>query len=472
MTKTSVSLVSLALVVAACIDRDERSSRPAVAREGTAPDAHDARPGNETKTADQRAVAPDAGKAHPAASLAVEREVPLPPAPARLDAPARFADVIPRLSHPFGTGLYANLVYEGNNSNMRGARLPSELYEEPDGATTAGRWRRAASSVRGVFVLRDALFSQQDHALDQRAFALAMPPSWITAAVNEVVAGRTPRPVRAPAPDDDDAWAAIATAADLFGSFPPSARLHAWACRRMLGTDADTRARIENARHAVRELAAQAEPMILAAGEGPEAVAAAGAEQVAATDRAYFGAELRRTRVIPITVENPNRHEIEDEGKGFEVAGRDVSGQAIAIARDALLRRRLRDGDLALERYDLSRPEERRRAIALLERLVPADVSGAAPPHRLWLWVTGPLEENEHRGVDATAYIATFHAEVARANVDSSRLRYVSKPYVDLPRTGRGRALVEAADRMRALGLPLSVNLGTAALGAAIRDAP
>ena len=188
-------------------------------------------------------------------------------------------------------------------------------------------------------------------------------------------------------------------------------------------------------------------------------------------DRIYFSTEIRRDHVIPIGVENPNQHEIEDEGKGLEIAGREVPRQAIALARDAIYRRRLLDGDIAVERYDLSQASERRRGIALLERLVPGE-DGTTTGHVVWLWVTGPLESNAHLGVDATAYFADFRAQVEGANIDMSRVRFLSKPHVVLPSSGRGPALVREAERLRSLGLPLSVNLATGMLERAIASAP
>jgi hypothetical protein len=385
-------------------------------------------------------------------------------------APAELEDVIPRVGAPLGQ-LCANLRYEANNPSLRGRRLPEGLYED-SGEVIAERWREAASSVRGLFVLRDALFSQQDHPLDHRAVALAMPPSWVTAAVAEVLSGRTPAPVVAPRPGDDAAWAAV-DAGRMFGSFPPSASLSGWARRPLAGAAPVTRARVENARAGVAALARSAQAMIDAAPGGAEAVARAGAEQIAASDRRYFGDALRRDHVVPISVENPNRHEIEDEGKGFMPMPTPLPApgavspaaleRAVRLATDAVLRRRLADGDLALERYDLTAPADRRRAIDLLERLIPRRASGAGRTV-VWLWVNGRLDERGVGGEDATAHIAGFRAEVAAADVDVARLRYLSKPHVALPGPGRARALREAVARFRGLGLPLSVNLGTGPL--------
>jgi hypothetical protein len=389
------------------------------------------------------------------------------PAPARAGAcvaPAELERVIARVGAPLGT-VCSNLVYEANNPSMRGPRRPEGLYVD-SGEVVAGRWREAASSSRGLFVLRDALFSQQDHPLDGRVVALAMPPSWVTAAVAEVLSGRELRPVVAPRLDDDRAWAAAG--ATMFGSFPPSDSLLGWARRPRAGEPPEVRERVENARAAMQALAASARAMIDASPRGAEAVALAGAEQIAASDRRYFGDALRRDRVIPISVENPNRHEIEDEGKGFlpfpppapSAVSPATLERAARMATGAVLGRRLADGDLALERYDLTSAADRRRAIALLERLIPRGGQG----HAVWLWVNGRLDERGVSGEDATAHIAGFRAEVAVAPVDVARLRYLSKPHVELRGAGRARALRDAVARFRALDLPLSVNLGTGPL--------
>lgn len=464
-------VIALALVLAAACGAERDDDRPsprfvrspdAAVSPGRAPaDAASGDAGREPEREPERRP-PDMADAGPDAGAA-------PAQRASCVAPAELERVIPRVGAPLGE-LCSNLVYEANNPSMRGRREPEGLYVD-SGEVIAARWREAASAARGVFVLRDALFSQQDHPLDQRAVALAMPPSWVTAAVAEVLSGRELRPVVAPRLDDDRAWAAAG--ATIFGAFPPSESLGGWAARPRAGEPPEVRGRIENARAAVQSLAASAQAMVDAAPRGAEAVAQAGAEQIAASDRRYFGAALRRDRVIPISVENPNRHEIEDEGKGFlpfplpaaSVVSPPTLERAVRMATDAVLRRRLADGDLALERYDLTVPADRRRAIALLERLIPR---GAGQGHAVWLWVNGRLDERGVGGEDATAHIAGFRAEVAAARVDVARLRYLSKPHVALARArspaDRGRALREAVARFSALDLPLSVNLGTGPL--------
>jgi hypothetical protein len=471
-TKILVQLC-LSLALAACIERGDQPTprhiggEPEAGAERSVGDARVGEPPNPRPDA-----SPDVATSPPELAIV---EVPMPPVPVSLTAPARFDHLLPRLGFPFDS-LYRNLVYEGNNIAMRGRRLPSGLYES-EGAVIAGRWRRAAASVRGLFLLRDSLYSQQDHPTDTRPFAPMMPQHWVSVAVAETMAGRPLRPVRAPALEDDLAWGAFTTAAAMFGSFPPSARLFEWSRQPLEGAQPEARTRIENSRLSMRALADQAHAMIVVAPRGMEAVAEAGAEAISALDRAYFTPDLRRSAVIPIGVENPNQHEIEDEGKGLIPFGVELPTQAVALARAAIYRRRLRDGDLAVERYDLSQPSDRRRALSLLELLIPARGAGATTEGtRVWLWVNGPLDETNTHGVgeDATAYIAAFREEISRANINTGRLTLVSKPHVVIPRSGpaSGRALAEAADRFRGMELPLSVNLSTGALRAILVRVP
>ena len=377
-------------------------------------------------------------------------------------APQRYAHLVPRLSPATGYR-FRNLIYEANNMSLRGPRREDDFYEST-GSEIAERWRVAAAGVRKVFALRDALFSQQDHPIDHDPVAVMMPPSWVSVAVAEAMAGRTIQPVEAPPLDDDEAWEALETPRDLFGSFPISDRLHEEATRPRTVL-APERLRVTNARRTVRSLAADAQAMIDAAGEGPAAVAEAGAERISRGDRLYFGERLRREHMILISVENPNRHEIVDEAKGLTVHGRDLPEEAVALARRAIYRRRLADGDLAIERYDLGRPQERERAIAVLEAIIPQDGEPVPGEGRLWLWVHGGLDAHGVSGRDAANFIQSFRAEVAEANVDVDRLDYLSKPHVRIGGSHAAMQLDRMARRYQALDLPLSLNLGSRFLG-------
>jgi len=380
-------------------------------------------------------------------------------------APERYEHLVPRLTPP--TGLrFRNLVYEANNMALRGQRNEHELYED-SGETIAERWREAAAGVERVFALRDALFSQQDHPIDHDPVAVMMPPSWITVAVAEVLEGRTPRPVAAPPLDDDEAWTQLRSTRDLFGVFPPSERLHETATRRR-SVLAPERLRVTNARRTVHMLAAAAQRMIDAAEAGPEAVARAGADAIGDSDLVYFGRRLRRERVILISVENPNRHELVEEAKGLTVHGRDLPEEAVGLARRAIYERRLRDGDLAIERYNIARPAERARAIAVLEELLPEE--GAVEGGDVWLWVNGGLDARGVRGRDAMPWISEFRTEVAQANVDTDRLHYLSKPHVPIGGRNLALKLDLASRRFADARLPLSLNLGSPLLARLIDE--
>ncbi len=385
-----------------------------------------------------------------------------------LDAPSRYEHLVLRAGLPVAAR-YRDLVYEGNNKSFRGP-LQGGQGEEPGlyraGEEAALDWRRWAAGVSGLVVLRDSLFSQQDHPVLQSPRALMMPPSWVSVAVAETMAGASLRAPIAPALEDDAAWAAPDSPAAMFGSFPPSERLFTEA---RLALDSDTGSggsdsgpgsgqaqRTRNARRSIQMLAAPAQAMIDAAPGGAEQVAATGAEWIAASDRTYFGASLRETTVIPIFVENPNKHESRDEGKGMGVWGRDLPEAALNMARDAVYARRLLDGALAVERYDLREHGERARATHLLEALVPAGSSG----HPLWLWVNGG-SDGHGKGEPAYPYLAEFRAALEAADIEMSRVRLLSKPSVR-PRGDRAQAELDAvADLTRALGVPASVQLST-----------
>ena len=136
----------------------------------------------------------------------------------------------------------------------------------------------------------------------------------------------------------------------------------------------------------------------------------------------------------------------------------------------SLLRRRLADGDIAVERYDLSQPESRAAAIDLLRNLVPKD-GAVRDGGRVWLWVNGPLDpQRKMRGADAGEWIPTFRRELDRSDIDHRRVRLFNKPSFDLP-SGPGRAAALDAGLARAtrLDVPLSLNLRTTAFRRILR---
>lgn len=378
-----------------------------------------------------------------------------------LDAPPRYELLLLRAALPIRPR-YADLRYEGNNKHFRGDTDEAGLFRSGD--ETAADWRRFAAGVGGLIVLRDSLFSQQDHPVAQRPRALMISPSWVTVAVAETLAGHPLTAPRTAALEDDAAWAGTNIDA-YFGSFPVSERLFTDATRPLANADPSATQQIQNARVSMQMLAAAAQAMIDAAPRGAEAVAQAGAEWIAASDRSYFGAELRRDKIIPIFVENPNEHELRDEGKGLGVWGRELAPQALAITRRVVYGRRLLDGALAVERYDLRFEPEQDRAIALLEELVPAGSSG----HQLWLWVNGGTD-GHGKGDPAVPYIADFQARIEAANVEVSRVVLLSKPSVQ-PWGDEGREILDTqTDVYTKLGIPLSVQLRTQQLQSLISN--
>ncbi|MBW2457776.1 MAG: hypothetical protein JRI68_24945 [Deltaproteobacteria bacterium] len=397
----------------------------------------------------------------PTATTPIPTPPPLPEDGRKLwSVPERYEHLIVKVAYPY-TEQCPNLRYEGHNGLLsRGAASSAEI---------ARRWRKLAQGTRGVFVLRDSLWSQQDHPYHRAPEALMMPPSWVTAAVADVDAGTAIRPPLAPPLSDDAAWAVIATPEDMFGGFPPSDSLHREAIR-ALGADPDERRKTEAARASLTSLAADVKAMMAVAGKGPGAVAEAGAERIAASDRRYFGRALRYHRVVPIFVENPNRRELQAEGKGMTVPGRTVPDRLIKLARNAVYHRRLRDGDLAIERYDLSVPAERDRAIEVLETFIPA---GAGPGPTLWLWVTGRLDRSGKAGENAVRYLPAFRKRLANAKIESSRLRVVSKPATELP-TGADRVKAFRSDSQwyRHRDLPYAVKISTSQLRQLVQAAP
>ncbi|MCA9708883.1 MAG: hypothetical protein KDK70_23765 [Myxococcales bacterium] len=369
-------------------------------------------------------------------------------------APPGFEHVVPRLSRRT-TRVLSNLRYEGNN---RALRTPPEQAAAP--CADAEHTRALALRTAGLFVLRDALFSQQDHPVLQPACALMLPPNWVTAAVDDALAGRTPAPVAAPALDDDAAWARLDTPARLFGGFPASASLHGWATRERASASADDRRRIDNARGAVHTLAAAAERLREAVPQGAEAVARAGAELIAGSDRAYFGDAVRHDHAIPMFVENPSEHEIVDEGKGLEVPGRTLDPAAVPLARRAIYRRRLQDGAMAIERYDITDEADVRRAIEVLQMLVPR---GSGRGHQVYVWVGGPLLPGTERVADVHDRVPQFLAALEAADIEPGRVTVFARPVFQSKGKGKGD-LVPQIERARAQGVLYGVNMNSVAL--------
>ena len=363
-------------------------------------------------------------------------------------APAEWEHVVPRLSGRTGR-VFGNLRYEGNNKALRSA-----FGEKAERCANAERTRGLAERTAGLFVLRDALFSQQDHPVEQDACALMLPPNWVTVAVDDAMGGRVTAPVQAPALDDDAAWQALATPAQLFGGFPSSDTLHRWATRGRGEASEDDRRRIDNARRSVHTLAAAGERLRQAAGESPEAVAREGAEIIARSDREYFGDVVRHDHLIPLFVENPSEHEVVDEGKGLVVHGRTLDPAAVALTRREVYLRRLQDGAMAIERYDITSEVDVRRAIEVLELLAPEGSQG----HHVYVWVGGPLIAGTERVVDVHEKVPAFVTALEDARIEMTRVTVFARPVFQAK--GKTRADLEsAAARAREQGVLYGVNM-------------
>jgi hypothetical protein len=363
-------------------------------------------------------------------------------------APAEYEHVVSRLSGRTAQ-VFTNLRYEGNNRALRSA-----FEEQADRCADAERTRALAARTAGLFVLRDALFSQQDHPVEQLPCALMLPPNWVTVAVDDAMGGRVTAPVRAPGIDDDAAWEALTAPEQLFGGFPTSETLHRWATKARASASVDDRRRIENARQAVHTLAAAGERLRMAVPEGPEAVARVGAEIIAASDREYFGDTARHDHVIPLFVENPSEHEVVDEGKGLVVHGRTLDPAAIELTRREVYLRRLQDGAAAIERYDITSEADVRRAIEVLELLAPEGSRG----HHVYVWVGGPLIKGTERVVDVHDKMPAFVTALDDARIEMSRVTVFARPVFQAK--GKKREDLEAAAaRARTQGVLYGVNM-------------
>ncbi|OIP29996.1 MAG: hypothetical protein AUK47_26180 [Deltaproteobacteria bacterium CG2_30_63_29] len=367
--------------------------------------------------------------------------------------------LVVRTQWPVGE-VYGNVLYEGNNSAMRGAAESDGSYAI-SALDIAERWRTWGRVGRGVFMLRDSLWNQQDHVGRYAPVALMLSPSWLTVAVHEVSLGHASPRLGVPAdPGNDEAWTALGPEA-LFGLFPPSETLHLWATETLTSSDALSAARIRVTRDTLVLLDGYLASLAEVAEHGPAAVAARGAELIAQSDRDYFTPELRRDAFIPLLVEHASPHEINDEGKSFHVSGREVPDAIIALTRSAVLRRRLADGDLAIERYDLSRASELDHLVEVLAPLVPAGDEG----NTVWLWVTGPTEvEGEWKGPPALDYREALEAKLLAAGLNLDRIRVVTRNPEALSSKTPAAELASQAKAHGDAGWTLRLNLRAGAL--------
>lgn len=384
-----------------------------------------------------------------------------------LDAPEAWEGVVPRVTL-ISEQRYGDLFHEANNKVMRGEQAEDGAYEDED-AVIVARWRRYAEGTRGVFVLRDSLFSQQDHPYRQDGFWPMLPPNWVTAATARAAAKQK---IEGPATypiEDDAAWKGKSIE-QVFGVFPHSPSLHEQATADLEaiedGAERDAATlRARRARAVLHHLARDVDAMRAAAPFGAEAVARAGAARIAFGDRAYFGEQTRREKIIPIFVEHPDAWEVE-EGKGMHPPGAEVSDALVAMVTREVYRARLKDGALAIERYDISSKKDRARAIALLEALIPPNDTETSG--KVWLWITGDLIEGKKlEGEDPLAHMPSFLEELEGAKIDRARLELFGKPTVFIRGNEKARreALERARDDYAAAGLSfVSVTLTSPAL--------
>jgi hypothetical protein len=369
-------------------------------------------------------------------------------------APEKYSGIMLRISDGKEI-LYRNLLYEGNNLIMR-RPLNSKGLSILSGEEIAEKWRSKARQTRKLFILRDSLFSQQDNILKNKPFSLMLPPNWITAAL----ISSSLKPVVAPDIMDDDDWATIKSPDIMFGSFPPSYTLYKISKMNYKKSSVGKKKQIIYVRTAIRMLANCSNRLIKASKYGHNAIAKEGADIIAESDRQYFGEKIRRDNIIPIFVENPTPHEMK-LGKGLYIYGRDdIPNDIIHAGLKEIYSKRLQHGDIAIERYDISNKIERKRAIKVLEMLIPKKSIGVT---NIWLWVTGPLKEGENFvGENATEYINTFKSEIKSSDINTDRLKYISKPDYKLSEgPNREKEFQMAVEYYKKLDLPLGLNINT-----------
>ena len=367
-------------------------------------------------------------------------------------ADSRYRNVIPRADHT-SDFLFDNLRYEGNNPEMRTATENPER-QLPTAEEVAGRWRTLIQITNGMFVLRDSLFSQQDHPFKHGSpCALMMPPNWITSAVLVP----NPAPMEPPPVDDEKAWQETRDdPSTVFGSFPPSEDLLNYASQLSTDQDPTLQNQIIAARSTIRLLGSFADELLRTRDEsGADAVIDRGAELIAAGDSVYFGDV--RGKAIPLMGVRPSEEDT-NENKGFCIQGLQALEDACDKIIETVMRRRLVDGDLALQyryRYpfDLSSPTERLQAVTTLSRVIPPD---APPGGDVWLWIWG--------GRDTDIYsIDVFEEELQSEEIDLNRLKFYAKPASEIRGNSAAEQFESLIDSYDGYGVALSVN--TDALG-------
>ena len=366
---------------------------------------------------------------------------------------SRYKNVIPRADHT-STFLFDNLRYEGNNPDMR-ATAEGEAPQLPTAEEVAGRWRALIAETDGMFVLRDALFSQQDHPFKHGTpCALMMPPNWITSAVLVP----NPTPMNPPAISEETAWQnSVNDPVSVFGSFPPSEDLLTYASQLSTDKPLTEQQQIFAARSTIQILGLfAAELLRVRSLSGTDAVIERGADLIAAGDKAYFGSV--RDKAIPLMGVRPSEEDTR-ENKSFCIEGLKALEEACDQIIETVMRRRLVDGDLALQyryRYpfNLSSTAERLQAVTTLSRVIPLDAPRGGD---VWLWVWAGPDSDDYA-------IDIFEDELRSAEIDLERLRFYAKPTFEFRGSDASNQFETELDRYEEYGVTLSVNTNAAGL--------
>ena len=140
---------------------------------------------------------------------------------------------------------------------------------------------------------------------------------------------------------------------------------------------------------------------------------------------------------------------------------------------EAVMRRRLDDGDLALiYRYqypfDLSSPDERLQAITTLSRVIPPNAPQGGV---VWLWVWGGSDRDLNSGWNTlTTHVEEFKDELRSAEIDLGRLKFYAKPTFAFEGDNAPDQFENELDRYESFGLTLSVNTDATGVSEWIRQ--
>ena len=324
--------------------------------------------------------------------------------------------------------LQPSFIYEGNNIRMR-YWMGWRRFGILSGSFTAFKWRLLGLQGRKIFVLRDSLFGQQDNLSQHQPFSPMLSLNWILTAIST----QNHQPIHLPPPTADLDWTSISSPGDFFGEFQLPSNLFKLANTSLASSRFKSRTRIRSARFGLVELSRQINAVIQHDNQEPEALLSRSAELISSSDRKYFSPTIREKSIIPILVENPNPYE-KGLGKGFSSPkAADVSEAVQFKALVQVLKRRLEDGDIALERYDISKDSEISRVVKLLEALIPEGYPGS---HKVWIWINGPLDHSVSDRISGTgplAFLPQFQRILDRSNIHLASLRLLAKPDLTKP---------------------------------------